>query len=106
MIADFFSLAGFNSIYVGASTPKEEFLNALEYNNIDIFALSITNYFNLVSAKKIIAAIKEKANNNVFVAVGGQAFYNNPSAVSNIGADTLLQTYEDILSLYLDKEVK
>lgn len=104
MISDFFTLAGFNSIYVGASTPKEEFINALDYNKIDIFALSITNYFNLVSAKKIISAIKEKEKGKVMIAVGGQAFNNNPSAVLSIGADILLHTYEDILSLEIKKK--
>lgn len=99
MISDFFSLAGFESIYVGASTPKEEFINALNYKKIDIFALSITNYYNLVSTKKTITAIKEKAGNSVLIAVGGQAFNNNPSAVSSIGADILLHTFEDIWNL-------
>lgn len=99
MIADFFTLAGYNSTYVGASTPKEEFLNALDYEKMEIFALSVTNYYNLVAAKRIINAIKNKAGNSITIAVGGQAFSNNPSAFLDIGADVLLHTFEDIKSL-------
>lgn len=99
MVADFFTLAGYKTTYVGASTPKEEFINALDYEKIDIYALSITNYFNLVAAKKIINAIKEKVGNSVLIAVGGQAFYNNPSSSQSIGADILLHTFQDIKSL-------
>ncbi len=99
MIADFCLLAGFETVYVGANTPKEEFIYAINYVKPDIFAMSVTSFFNLVSAKKTITAIKEKANYRLKIVVGGSAFDNNPSAYKDIGADMLINDYEGILAL-------
>lgn len=62
MAADFFSLAGYDAIFVGASTPKEDFIYVINEINPDIVALSITNFFNIVSAKNTISAIRQQAN--------------------------------------------
>lgn len=66
-------------------------------------ALSVTNYFNIVSAKRTIDAIRANAQEMPLIVVGGNAFVNN-SDVNEIGADKYLQTYEDIAAL--TKEVQ
>ncbi len=103
MAADFFLLAGFDTIYVGSSTPKEEFIYAINEIRPDILALSVTNYFNIISAKRTITAVCEIAETRPLIVVGGNAFVNNPD-IGEIGADMLANTYSDIEQLA--KEVK
>lgn len=98
IVADFFVLKGYQAIFVGSNTPKEEFLSALKIVKPKYIALSITNYFNLISTKAIIEKIKEHSK-EVKVIVGGSAFLSNPKAYKAIGADKLLMTYEDIEKL-------
>ncbi len=96
MAANFFILNGFDTIFVGSNTPKEDFIGAIDYIKPKYVAISVTNYYNLVAAKNIIKEIKNTANYPIQILVGGYAFNSNPDALYQIGADRLLQTYEDI----------
>lgn len=98
MAADFFTLVGFDATYVGASTPKEEFIYAINEINPDVLAISVTNFYNIVSAKRTIEAIRKTAEHCPLIVVGGNAFINNPK-IEDIGADMLLNTYEEIKKL-------
>ncbi|MBE6060138.1 MAG: cobalamin B12-binding domain-containing protein [Clostridium sulfidigenes] len=96
MAANFFILTGFETLFVGSNTPKEDFIGAIKYINPKYVAISVTNYYNLVSAKAIIQEIKHLTNNSVQILVGGHAFNSNPMVYEEIGAHRLLQTYVDI----------
>lgn len=97
MVSDYFTLLGYESIYVGSSTPKEEFIHAINDIKPHILALSVTNYYNLVSAKKTIEIVREKVDYPLKIVVGGNAFISNPKSFCCIGADKLLNSYEEIL---------
>ena len=99
MISDFFTLSGYESTYVGSSLPKEDFIEAINEIKPNIVAISITNYYNLVAAKKTIHSLKLKVNYPLIIVVGGTAFENNPTAYKEIGADKLLSNFEDIKKL-------
>ncbi|MEM3342236.1 MAG: cobalamin-binding protein, partial [Thermoplasmata archaeon] len=63
-------------------------------------ALSVTAPYNLIAAKKTIEEIKKHCLcSETKIIVGGQAFANNPSAFKLVGADILVQTYEDVRKL-------
>lgn len=96
MVADFFELNGFDAIFVGSNTPRKDFIEAIDYIRPKYVAISVTNYYNLVAAKKIIQEIKSAAKYPVKILVGGYAFNANPDAHKQIGADRLLETYDDI----------
>lgn len=98
MVADFFALANFDTVFVGSSTPKEEFILAINEIKPDVLALSVTNYFNIVSAQKTIAAIRNSAKECPLIVVGGNAFINNPD-ITSIGADRLLNSFDEICKL-------
>ena len=98
MVSDYFMLAGYSSIYVGASTPKSEFIYAINEIKPDVVALSITNYYNFISAERTIKEIRKNSLKNIKIIVGGTAFLNNPNAYKDIGADYLLNEYEEILA--------
>ncbi|MDQ2087418.1 cobalamin-dependent protein [Herbivorax sp. ANBcel31] len=96
IIADFFTLCGYDTVFVGGSTPKTEFLSVVDSINPCLVSISVTNYYNLISAKKTIELLKEKANNKTKIAVGGNAFKNKENIHKEMGADYLMQTFEDI----------
>lgn len=95
MVSDYFTLCGFETHYVGSSTPKEEFIAVIHAVNPDCIAIGVTNYFNLVEAQRTIELIRAKGLNTK-IYVGGQAFQHNKKAFMDMGADALLESYEDI----------
>ena len=99
MVSDFFTLRGYQSTFVGANTPKEDFLSALEFIKPDYIVISITNYYNLVEGEKLINKIKEKGKKDLKIIVGGNAFLNNEEAIKKIGADRFVNSFKDISAL-------
>lgn len=99
MAADFFTLCGYNSIFVGSNTPKDDFLDAINIVKPKYVVISVTNYYNLINAKRVISKIKEKSNYDVKILVGGYAFKINPESYKAIGADMFIDTFEDIENL-------
>jgi methanogenic corrinoid protein MtbC1 len=99
MVADFFTMCGYDVTFVGANTPKNSFLSAIDIVKPKYVAISVTNYYNLVYTQKIITEIRKRKQKESKIIVGGRAFNQNPDVYSEIGADLLLQTFNDIRSL-------
>ncbi len=99
IVVDFFTLLGFDTIFIGANTPRNEIEAAIELINPKYVAISVTTYYNLVEAEKAINFIREKAKFTGKIIVGGTAFINNPEIYKKIGADLLIQTFDDIKQL-------
>jgi MerR family transcriptional regulator, light-induced transcriptional regulator len=104
MVTDFFTLLGYNSIFVGSNTPKEEFVEALKIIDLDYIALSISNHYNLVAARKAIERIRE-SNSRVKIIVGGNAFKNTEFCYKVLKADMYIETFEDIMRLAQEDKV-
>lgn len=98
MITDFFTMLGFDSIFVGSNTPKEEFFEVLKVIELDYIAISVSNPYNLIAARKSIEKIRE-ANPKVKILVGGNAFNHRNNSFKEVGADMYLQSFEDIMKL-------
>jgi len=99
MIADIFTLYGYDSIFVGANTPRTEIRDAINILRPKIIVLSITNYYNLVEAEKAIALIRGYTEFKGKIIVGGIAFLSNPEIYKQIGADFLIENYSQIKNL-------
>lgn len=99
MVADFFTIGGFDTTFVGARTPEKTLFQAISIVEPDFITISVTNYFNLVSVKKLIENIKEKFGDRITFIVGGNAFASNPEAYKMVGADMLSEDYEDIMKI-------
>lgn len=102
MVADFFELAGFDATFVGANTPQEEILEALAVLRPTYVAVSATNTYTLVPARRVLAqlrSLRERTGAGFKIIVGGHAFEKNPALVQEIGADLHLSTFEDIRQL-------
>ena len=100
MSADFFSIYGYSTIFVGSNTPQNDFLNAIDVVNPKYIVISVSNYYNLVFAKKVISRIKMKnSNKDLKIIVGGYAFKENPNVYKEIGADFNINSFEEIEKL-------
>jgi methanogenic corrinoid protein MtbC1 len=102
MVADFFDLCGYQTTFVGANTPQEEILEAIALLKPTYVAISATNTYSLVPAKRVLGQVRDVRNrskSDFRIIVGGNAFRKNPGLVQEMGADLLLSTFEDIRRL-------
>lgn len=104
MVADFFSLNGYEAIFVGTNTPREQVYYAIASNSPKYAAISVTDYYLLIEAQRMIQRIKEMTHGKVTVLVGGNAFRSNQLSVSKIGGDIYLNSYQDIVNLRAGEE--
>lgn len=100
MVADFFTISGYDAIFVGSSTPYKDFYNAIHVIRPEVVAISVSNYYNLVAAKRMIEEIKKALDYPLKIVVGGYAFHDDEiNKLKTVGADYYARTYEDILKL-------
>ena len=102
MVADFFTLCGFDSTFVGANTPQSDILEAIEYVKPVYIAISVSNHYNLIAAHKMVQKIREvRASTGIEfkIIMGGYAFEQNPEMGKQMGSDLLLATFDDIRRL-------
>ncbi|MDY0235458.1 MAG: cobalamin-dependent protein [Gudongella sp.] len=99
MISDFFQINGYDAVFVGSNTPRMQICEAISSEKPDYIAISVTDYYLIFEAKKIIERIKENCKYDIKVILGGQAFKKNRNLVEEIGADMYLETYSDVLEL-------
>lgn len=104
MVSDYFTLEGYDSTFIGAKTPRNTILKAIEIINPKYLCISVTNHYNLISTKKTIDAIKEKIKENPIFILGGSAFNSNPEAYKDVGGDLVLKGYNDIKNLHKEVE--
>lgn len=106
MVADFFTICGYHSIFVGSNTPYQDFYNAIEVIHPDVVAISVSNYYNLVSTKKIISDLKKVDSCSFKIIVGGYAFNRNTENYKMVGADYYANTYLDIEKIVRNEVLK
>jgi methanogenic corrinoid protein MtbC1 len=88
MVSDFFEMEGWDTYYLGASTPAEGLLKAVSVQRPDILCLSTTISFNLPALTDLVA--KLRANDgaqNAKILVGGYPFNVSPQLWRKTGAD-------------------
>ena len=95
--SDFFVLNGFESIFIGANSPDETILEAINYIKPTYIALSVTNVYNMFQANKLVNKIKDRYP-EVKILGGGQAFSNKDSN-TEIKVDYIINSFEDISKL-------
>lgn len=105
MIADFFLIQGYNVTYIGANTPEGTIKKALARLQPDYLCVSVSNPYNLFTAKKLIKDLREYHDQPFKVMAGGSAFARGTASAGEVGADMLLQTFADIENLRRGEEV-
>lgn len=99
MGADFYTILNYDVFYIGGNTPKENFFSAYNTLKPDIVSISITNYLNLVTLKKIMEELKAKADKNVKIIISGSALKHTKKTAADFGADELVTSFKDIAAL-------
>jgi methanogenic corrinoid protein MtbC1 len=98
MGADYFTLLGYDSIFIGSNTPEQDFLQGVEALMPEYIVVSVSNYYNLVAAKKLVQGVK-KVHPSIMVIAAGQAFKEHEDNYKKIGADKFIDTFEDVEEL-------
>ncbi len=99
MVSDFFTIAGYESTFIGANTPENTIIKAIETIRPNYVCISVTNHFNLVATKKTIERIKKDIDPKIKFVLGGNAFASNPNMYKEVGGDMVLKDFQDILNL-------
>jgi methanogenic corrinoid protein MtbC1 len=106
MITDMLEIHGWDVIYLGSNVPVMSLITAIEIEEPDVVAVSVTLPYHMESAKHLIAAVKnhfgEKAPK---IIVGGGAFTNCKDVCKETGADYYGKGVEDIIAIF-EKQVK
>lgn len=87
MVADFFEMEGWKTIYLGANTPVSSIVTTLNEQRADILALSATMPYHIQSVVDVIKAVRASDARQVKVLVGGHSFNRTPDLWKKIGAD-------------------
>jgi methanogenic corrinoid protein MtbC1 len=98
MGADFFQLAGFETLFVGANTPTESILNGVGYFQPDYVDLHVVNYYNLFKAKDLLGQIRRQYPKVRLLASGG-AFSGEAGQLERFGPVCLVRSLADIEAL-------
>lgn len=98
MITDYFTMLGYHATFVGGNTPKGVFLSGLKSRKMHYIAISISNPYNLISARNTIEKIRE-VDKDVKIIVGGNALSKLGKKADILNADYYLTTFHDIISI-------
>lgn len=86
VVADFFELAGWRSVCLGADVPSPEVAVAATYFDADLVVLGATLSTQLKATAETIEAVREQ-NEGVPILVGGLAFEDAAETWKSVGAD-------------------
>lgn len=64
---------GWDTYYLGANTPTDSILYAIEENKADVVGLSVAIPYQIGLLKKTIEQIREKYNEKIKILIGGYA---------------------------------
>ena len=88
MVADFFELAGWDTYYLGANTPLDGIVDAVEQRGADVLAISATMTYHVSAVAEVIRALRQGGGSRMTrILVGGYPFRVDPELWRSIGAD-------------------
>lgn len=88
MVADFFEMAGWETLFLGANTPLPAIIKLLIEHKADVLAISATMTFHVSRVAAIIDALRASPEcRDVIVIVGGHPFNIAPELWEDVGAD-------------------
>jgi methanogenic corrinoid protein MtbC1 len=87
-VADFFEMAGWRTINLGADVPIGDLVQAVECFGVDLLALSASLNVQLETVKSTIQAVRSgPRRGEVKILAGGLAFADGGSLAAEMGAD-------------------
>jgi len=99
-VADFFEMAGWRAIQLGADVPAGDLIQALECFDVDLLALSVSLNVQLETVKSTIRTARTNPRGNkVKILVGGLAFADSGDLPAEMGADAYAENPEEAVRL-------
>jgi methanogenic corrinoid protein MtbC1 len=86
VLVDFFAMEGWDTHYLGASTPPDVLSDFAAKVQADVVALSVTMIDHIPRLVETIAAVRETSPDTVIL-VGGYPFLHDPQLCQSVGAD-------------------
>jgi methanogenic corrinoid protein MtbC1 len=100
MVADFLELEGWDTYYLGASTPDKDVVASIKDREAGLLAVSVTMPYNVNLAERLIKAVRaEPGLDGAKVMVGGYPFAIDTELHRRIGADATAKDAEHALSV-------
>jgi methanogenic corrinoid protein MtbC1 len=88
MVADHFEMAGWDTHFVGASTPVQAIVDLAAKRDADVVALSATMTYHVPEVAETIEALKaDERTADTPIIVGGYPFNLVPDLYRQVGAD-------------------
>ncbi len=88
MVADFFEMEGWDTVYLGANTPMESILLMLVEHKADVLAISATLGLHIGHVKKLIEKVHQQFGAaRPKIIVGGAPFSSDPNLWQTLHAD-------------------
>jgi methanogenic corrinoid protein MtbC1 len=88
MVADFFEMEGWDTYYLGANAPAKSIIEAIEFRQADILAISATMISNIRATEQLLQEIRaSEAGKKIKILVGGYPFNVSPNLWQKLGAD-------------------
>ena len=88
MVADFFELSGWDSVFLGSNIPNQMIIEQLLDKKTNVLAVSATTPAHLLDINDLIHTIKNHSElKNIIIMVGGRVFNETPNLWKQIGAD-------------------
>jgi methanogenic corrinoid protein MtbC1 len=99
MVADFLEMEGWDTYYLGANTPTESILRAIEERRADVVAISATISFHVSKVAELIDRIRSSPNlAQVKIMVGGYPFNIAENLWQQVGADGHARNAQEAVS--------
>ncbi len=87
MVADFFEMAGWDTYYMGANTPVEGIVQAVDANGTDVLAISATMSYHVPLVAEVIRAVRSRDRSCPQIIVGGYPFRVDDDLWRTVEAD-------------------
>jgi methanogenic corrinoid protein MtbC1 len=88
MLADFFEMAGWETHYLGANTPADGILTAVEEAAADLLAIGATMHDRVGEVAQVVGGVRGSARyGRIPILVGGYTFLRVPDLWAKVGAD-------------------
>ncbi|MFW6173224.1 MAG: cobalamin B12-binding domain-containing protein [Elusimicrobiota bacterium] len=94
MVADFFEMRGWNSVFFGSNTPSESVIHFIERNDVDLLAIGATLPPHLVEMQRLIDLARQ-TRPDLPIIVGGKAISGNIDLAKKLGADATAFSAKD-----------
>lgn len=100
MVADFFEMDGWDSVYTGANTPTSALVELICRERPNLIALGITMTYHLGTATSLIESLRSDSRcGDVKIIAGGYVFRNHDNLWRTLGVDGFAADAADAVAL-------